>query len=221
MGLEKIDPFYWFDRFWFSHLGKPQTLGEKTAYFLGEVVYSIALAYIIYWSLAVILHTPKPAVIVASSSMVPHLHVGDIAIVQGVPPEEIRAPEANLDMNLMWKTLDEIGVIKPIYNDKGVAVKLDVNGHIYPVEQNNDIIVYYNRVVNKDIIHRVVLKIHARDGWFFLTKGDNNKTNPTLDQDCHYGMCVYIYPIPAKDVYGRVIDVIPYIGIIKIWLLGG
>gem|GEM_PF-4393431 len=34
-------------------------------------------------------------------------------------------------------------------------------------------------------------------------------------------MCVYIYPVPANYVYGRVVGVIPYVGLIKIWLLGG
>ncbi|NPA76619.1 MAG: hypothetical protein GXN93_02600 [Candidatus Diapherotrites archaeon] len=219
MGLEKIDPFYWFDRFWFRYVGRPETIGEKAVYFLGEVVYAIALAYVLYGILALALHTSKPAVIVASGSMIPHLHIGDIAIVEGVPPQDIRAPEVNLDMNVYGKPLDDLP-IHVIYNQNGVAVALDVNGQRIPVTQKGDIIVYYNNVFGKDIIHRAVLKIHARDGWFFLTKGDNNTTNPTLDQDCHYGMCVYVFPVPYQYVYGKVIGVIPYVGRIKLWLLG-
>jgi signal peptidase I len=219
MGLEVIDPFYWFDKFWFKYIGKPKTISEKSVYFLGEVVYSIFLAYTLYYILSVALSTPRPAVIVASGSMIPTLHVGDIAIVRGVPPQDIRAPEVDLDMNVFGKPLEELP-IKLVYDDNGVLRAMDVNGTVVPYEKNGDIIVYFNNVVRKDIIHRAVLKIHAKDGWFFLTKGDNDSTNPTLDQDCHYGPCVYVFPVPYKFVLGRVIGVIPYIGKIKLLLLG-
>ena len=97
---------------------------------------------------------------------------------------------------------------------------LEVGNKRIPIEKNGDIVVYFNDVQGRDIIHRVVLKIRAADGEYVITKGDNDETNPTVDQDCYLGVCTYPFPVPMDHVFGRVIFVIPRIGIIKLWLLG-
>jgi len=216
--LKVLDPFYWFDRVWFALFGKPKRLSAKIAYEIGQIAFAFLLAYVIYVVAGIILHTSKPAVVVASSSMVPTLHVGDIAIVEGTDFEHIRAPEVDVNEPLRYRTLSEAGIKIIHHGLKAVAIV--VNGKRIPIERNGDIIVYHNEIQNKDIIHRVVLKIRASDGDYVLTKGDNEQTNFTLDQDCFMGACTYPYPVPMKNVYGKVIFVIPYIGLIKIWLLG-
>ncbi len=213
--LEKLDPFYWFDRFWFRFVGKPSTTGEKVVYHAAEVFYAVIVAYVIYMLLGVLFNTPKPAVIVASQSMVPTLQVGDIVLVRG---GDISAPTVEVNVPLYGKPLAET----PIHLiHRGVAIAgFEVDGNYVPLERNGDIIVYYNDIYHVDIVHRAVLKIIAPDGVFFLTKGDNDATNPTIDQDCELGKCIYLYPIPEQQVYGKVFFRIPRIGIIKLWLFG-
>jgi len=62
---------------------------------------------------------------------------------------------------------------------------------------------------NRTVVHRVIdIKYDEEQGqYFYLTKGDNNKTNPIPD-----GW------VPQKDVYGVVIFIIPKVGLISIWL---
>ena len=214
--LEKLDPFYWFDRFWFRFVGEPSSTGEKIVYHAAEVFYAVIVAYAIYFVLGVILHTPKPAVIVASKSMEPTLWIGDIVLVYGA--QSIHAPTVEVNVPLYGRPLSDTP-IRLVH--EGYAIKgFEVDGTFIPIERNGDIIVYYNDIYHVDIVHRAVLKIIAPDGVFFLTKGDNQQTNPTIDQDCEFGPCIYLYPVPADQVYGRVFFRIPRIGIIKLWLFG-
>ncbi len=214
--LQRLDPFFWFDKFWFRYVGRPKTAGEEAVYFIAEVFYAILVAYLMYLLLGLILHTPRPAVIVASQSMEPTLWPGDIAIVEGVLPSDIKAPEVDVNAKLRDTPLDRTPI--KVLREGVKTVGFLVNGKKISLERNGDIIVYYNDVYRKDIIHRAVLKIKAADGWFFLTKGDNEATNPAIDEDCDVGLCIYPYPVPADHVLGKVIFVIPRIGIIKLWI---
>ncbi len=216
--LEKADPFYWFDRFWYSLFGKPRRLAQRVVYEIAQILYALVIAYLIYVFLGVLLGTSKPAVIVASQSMLPTLHVGDIAFVQGVRFDQIRAPEVEVNVPLRFRTLESAGI--QVVRKGLRAVALKVGKRTIPIEKNGDIVVYYNDIQGRDIIHRVVLKIRAADGEYLVTKGDNDKTNPTVDQDCYMGVCTYPFPVPMDHVFGRVVFVIPRLGIIKIWLLG-
>ena len=218
MGLEKLDPFYWFDRFWFSQIGKPEGLGEKIVYHIAEMLYAVLVAYSLYVFLGVVLTTSKPAVIVASQSMEPTLWPGDIALVQGVPPDSVRAPVVDVNVPLRGKPLSSTPV--QIVRKGREIIGFNVDGNFIPLDATGDILVYYNDVYNLDIVHRAVLKILAPDGVFFITKGDNWSTNPTVDQDCDTGTCIYLYPVPSDNVYGRVLFAIPRIGILKLWLFG-
>ncbi|HIQ10254.1 MAG TPA: hypothetical protein EYH23_01925 [Euryarchaeota archaeon] len=216
--LGKLDPFYWFDRFWFSCIGRPENIWEKIVYHAAEVLYAVVVAYSLYIVLGIVLNTPKPAVIVASQSMEPTLWPGDIALVFGSPPESIRAPSVEVNTAVYGKPLSETPV--HLVRKGKELVGFSVNGAFIPLEQNGDVIVYYNDLYGVDIVHRAVLKIVAPDGVFFLTKGDNARTNPTVDQDCEMGACIYLFPVPAENVYGKVFFAIPRIGILKLWLFG-
>lgn len=214
--LEKLDPFYWFDRFWFSHIGKPESTGEKIVYHAAEVFYAIIVAYALYLILGVLFHTSKPAVIVASQSMEPTLLPGDIVLVHHW--REVRAPTVEVNVPLFGKPLvnTPISLVK-----EGIRLKgFKVYDRFIPLERNGDIIVYYNDIYHVDIVHRAVLRIVAPDGVFYLTKGDNDRTNPTIDQDCQSGPCIYLYPIPEGQVYGVTFFRIPIVGKVKLWLFG-
>jgi len=116
------------------------------------------------------LHTSKPVVVVEGVSMQPTLHEGDILIVKGVDPEDIK-----------------IGDIIVFESSESTP-------HILP---------------NRTVVHRVIdIKYDEKQGqYLYLTKGDNNETNPIPD-----GW------VPYKDVYGKVIFIIPRVGIISLWL---
>lgn len=213
--LGKLDPFYWFDRLWFSLIGRPEGIPERIVYHFAEVLYAVVVAFLAYSLLGFILNTPKPAVIVASQSMEPTLWPGDIAVVVGVPP---LAPTVEINAPLQGKRLPQTPI--KILREGGRAVGFLINGERVPLERGGDILVYHNDFHGVDIIHRAVLRIVAPDGVFFLTKGDNERTNPTVDQDCEAGPCIYPYPVPADNVYGKVVFAVPRIGIIKLWLFG-
>ncbi len=67
-----------------------------------------------------------------------------------------------------------------------------------------DIIVFH-KPNNWDelIVHRVVEKYRKDGSWFFITKGDNNQVKDP-------------YPVPEKNVVGKVIGKIPWVGYIRI-----
>ncbi len=109
------------------------------------------------------------------------------------------------------------------------------NGQTVPITTNGDIIVYHSPLRQQQIIHRVVAKISASDGVFLLTKGDNARTNKTLDADCgaivqqYYPgsdvsyiqpekPCITPYPINASSIDGASLARIPWIGYVKLLL---
>ena len=208
--LRYLDPYYYFDAFWERYVGE----GGPTKT-VGDILYTIILAVFLYYLLGVLLHTPRPIVIVASTSMVPTLHRGDIAVVMGIPPASVEAPEVYLDVNENFHVLPSD--INIHFIREGIELReINVAGKVIPLERNGTIIVYHDDLQNRDIIHRAILKIKTPRGYLFLTKGDNDETNPTADQDCIGGMCVYPFLISQNQVLGTPILVIPRIGLIKL-----
>ena len=106
----------------------------------------------------------------------------------------------------------------------GNTTKVKIDGNIYELNITADVIMYYSPIVKKDLVHRAVLRIHAKDGVFYLTKGDNTETNFMLDEDCEfvYGLylvknaCLYKTAIPESEIQGKMLFKIPYIGYIKV-----
>ncbi len=85
-------------------------------------------------------------------------------------------------------------------------------------DHNNSIIVY--ETVPQDsfyqdgdsyIVHRVYAVLNTGEGFYYLTKGDNN---PGLD------MQYQNYPVAGQYVEGKVFGVIPYLGYLKLILSG-
>ncbi len=211
--LKLLDPYYHFDRWWEKNVGKGGAIK-----LLADLLFTVFLAVVIYTLMGVILHTPRPAVIVASSSMEPVFYPGDIVIVRGIDPAEISAPEVDLNLPYNFHVLPSQAGIR--FVREGIELTgIEVNGMFFPVEDNGTVIVYYDDVRGRDIIHRVLLKIRTPHGYFFVTKGDNGETNPTADQDCILGRCVYPFLVSEEQVLGTPIFTIPRIGIIKLLLI--
>lgn len=115
------------------------------------------------------LNTSKPIVVVEGHSMEPKLYQGDILIIKGKNPEDIK--------------IGDIIVFNP---------------STWP------------NPPDKPVVHRVIdIKYdEEKDQYLYLTKGDNNATNPVPDPAW----------VPDEDVYGVVIFTIPRIGIISLKL---
>lgn len=132
---------------------------KETALYL---VAGLLLAYIINLGLGYALHADKPVMAVVSKSMEPTFYKGDIVVIKGVDPSEVKV---------------------------------------------GDIIVYYNPYRNFPVVHRVVEIKREGSSFCFITKGDNNRTNPFPDQFMGIAPCV-----TPDMVKGKVIYVIPKLG---------
>lgn len=91
---------------------------------------------------------------------------------------------------------------------------------LYPHSDKGDIIVYQPNKGDLfsyvgDIVHRGVVKIVAKDGTYFLTKGDNNQIT---DLQVYYPGYGGNHLIPEKNVKGKVIFRIPVIGYVKLFI---
>ena len=147
--------------------------------FIAEIIYILVaaiLAFLTYFLLGIILSTPEPGTIIMSPSMKPLLSRGDIVFLSGVK-ENIRVAEVELPFSIGNKPLVEYAEID--YKNRKIFFK-DVNKTIF-WDKNNSIIVYTSLLEGRQIIHRAIAKIKAKDGIFYLTKGDNN---PFIDQHC-------------------------------------
>jgi len=101
---------------------------------------------------------------------------------------------------------------------------IEINGmKFYHGDESNDIIVYNSRSTDLysrvgDIVHRSVLRLKVDDKMYYLTGGDNN---PVLDNqvyECSTGMGNQ--PVPERNVKGKVITRIPYLGYLKLFISG-
>ncbi|MHA1475804.1 MAG: signal peptidase I [Promethearchaeota archaeon] len=93
-----------------------------------------------------------------------------------------------------------------------------------PSEIENGTIILYdsrglwpNRYVEEPIVHRIVDKyLNDTDGkWYFITQGDNN--SDTDPPDGAFGTEI---AVPEDRVIGIVKNIIPKIGMVKIWMDG-
>ncbi len=140
-------------------------ISETVRYIIIGIILAVAINFI----LGAVLGVNKPVMAVVSNSMEPTLNKGDLVIIKGVNPDDIK-----------------IG----------------------------DIIVYYNRFKHIPVVHRVV-GIEEIDGErYFITKGDNDLTNPLPDQDPRAALAP---PVSREDIRGKVIFTIPKVGLVKVY----
>jgi signal peptidase I len=222
--LKWADPFTYLDIFLLKLLGEPKKPLIKIAYWIAYIIFAFVCAYIIYLLLGLILGVNMPLAIVVSYSMEPSLSRGDIVIIKDIKNLDVQTIEIN--ENIKNKDLKEFAEIIYFKNEYGLeqVESITIDETTINIENiiENDIIIYPSNLQNKDIVHRLVVLIKANDGEYVLTKGDNNKTNRLIDQDCNFveGVakhnCLNKYPTPINKVKGKVISKIPYIGYIKL-----
>jgi len=101
------------------------------------------------------------------------------------------------------------GSMEPTLNIGELVVIRKINPDLIKV---GDIVVYHDPYNNLRVVHRVVEIEHIGGKRYFITKGDNNLTNPLPDQD------VGIAPLlVGKDIRGKVILKIPKLGLVKVY----
>ncbi|MDO8538333.1 MAG: hypothetical protein Q7S21_05600 [archaeon] len=224
--LKWIDPFTYVEialRKFHPKKSKPSFADEAIDWIV-YLISALVFAYLIYAIFGLILNTNAPMVIVVSGSMEPVYFRGDVVVLQGKNIEKIQGQEVVVNENLAGKHFDEFA--SPIRgrvddNFETIAVEFN-NGKRIDLNEKGDIIVYFSAERAEPIIHRVVAKIQANDGIFFLTKGDS-VNNPFLDEevcgilpDSTKAYCVTPYPIKAEEVQGTALFKIPWIGYVKL-----
>lgn len=229
--LKYLDPYYYLDIFLLKFFGKDKTTNVKIIYWIFYLLYSLLLAFIIFKLLGLILGTSLPLATVVSGSMEPSFYRGDIMIIGSA--KNIKTEEITINQNIKTKNLSEFSKINYSMNEHGnyqarsIIIENQEIDIDKAIENRNSVVVYRSNLTGRDIIHRVILKINAKDGTFVLTKGDNPETNYIIDQDCiingNYIVngCIHIYPIETKDLLGKKLARVPYVGHLKLFLFRG
>lgn len=223
--LKWADPFTYVDKYLMPVVNPS---GNEILSWIIYLVSAFVFAWVIYTALGLALATPAPMVIVVSQSMEPELYRGDVVVLYGVTAQTLNAQEIDLpEKQLNNVYVDSFATLS--YTGRGGSYSL--SSIIFPgnrtivLNTEGDTVVYVSNVTGEQIIHRAVLKINAADGTYILTKGDNQNTNITIDQDCgkvvmnqSQKSCITLYPINTDDVLGKAILRIPLLGYIKLLL---
>ena len=173
-----------------------------------ELAYAIGFAAAAWFLLGFVLHTDSPINVVTSCSMLPNLQRGDLVFIRG-------GVESAPSVNAATADLAGVRVRKGMCYSNSIPVQCTDQGLVsnktIDADLNNDIIVFDPKPTGPGLlIHRVFVKIETEQGVFYLTKGDNN---PVLDQE--NGRFAFV---AEKDVKGRVVLRIPYVGYLKLFL---
>lgn len=190
--LKWLDPFTYVDIL--LDKIKPRAQRNKYLDWLIYLAFAAIFAYILLFIFGLILGTSAPGVIVLSGSMEPAFYRGDIIILQGADAQNIKGQDVYFpNVNtLKGKMLKEIAEVD--YEKQKIIF---ANGAEVSINKFGDVIVYNSKYYPEPIIHRVIAKVHAADGTYFITKGDNPKTNWFVDQAC--GNVVFGY-VPGTDI---------------------
>jgi signal peptidase I len=199
---------------------------------LVDLVVGFAFAALLYYIiLPAILGATPPAVVVQSCSMKGVLNVGDIVVLRGATFDEINAPLVRLGVPINFS-------LEP--NDARNQTKFLVfpDNQTLPVGTSGDTVVYVSKTSGEQIVHRVIAKVEASDGRYYLTKGDANSVPDASKIDCAVwigGECMtyspsitkmctnadkgwpgcIATPVKENEIAGRQIFVIPLLGHVK------
>ena len=173
-----------------------------------EFAYALVFAVAAWFLLGFFLQTDSPINVVTSCSMLPTLERGDLIFIRGGVEN---APTAIASVGEMQAA--QVHKALCIAGKNSVPCTDDVRMANQTIRENNnnDIIVFNPKPTGPGLlIHRVFARVETPEGIFFLTKGDNN---PVLDQE--NGRFNFV---SEKDVKGRVVLRIPYVGYLKLLL---
>jgi len=220
----------WLDPFTYVDLYIMPKVNPNKSEAISWIVYLISafvFAWLIYTGLGIILGTESPMMIVVSGSMEPLYHRGDIIVLQGTNAESLKGIEVQVPLSTLRETpLESFASVNYSNgpNPSVESISFD-SGQEIPVTQEGSIVVYWSSHMQEPIIHRVVAKLEANDGWYILTKGDSVHNN-TVDQDCSRIIngrpekgCIEFYPVPVEEIQGKAVLQVPFVGCIKLWLL--
>jgi hypothetical protein len=173
-----------------------------------ELGYALAFAIAAWFALGFVLQTDSPINVVTSCSMLPNLHRGDLVFIQGggVNAPSISVSPEDLQTLKVHKTICKTGQWDSACTDEVLVGNATISRSL-----SNDVIVFEPKPFGPGlIIHRAFAKLETPSGVFFLTKGDNNAV---LDQEGgRFSLVSY------KDVKGRVLFAVPYVGFLKLFL---
>ena len=222
--LKWLDPFTYVDIFVMPRVKKVTNSG---AIEMGvNVVFAFLFAAAVYFVLGLLFGSTTPLVIVYSASMENTFFRGDVMGLSSLNTGAFFGPEVFLDQEI--KGVPTYNFLTPKYLNGKLDSLVFSNGVEIKYETKGEVIVYPAYPSGLPIIHRTVAKINAKDGVFFITKGDNSITNPTFDQDCGgidelrmatQKPCITFYAVPISSVQGVAFFTIPKAGCIKLWLL--
>lgn len=220
--LKWLDPFTYVDLFIIPRIKR--ITDSSVVEFIVNAFFALVFAFIIYSVLGLAFGTASPLVIVYSGSMEPALYRGDVmALSKAVQSDQFGA-EVTLNRNISGVPVYDYA--SPVYSGGGLSSIYfkDAQVSVEPVKSGN-VVVYQSYPTNLPIIHRAIVEIHALDGNFVLTKGDNQLTNPTFDADCGpisngrpQKSCITFYAVPISSLEGKAFFTIPKVGCIKLWL---
>jgi len=230
--LNWLDPFTYLDLFLNKVFGAPKTTDKQIIFWIIYIIFAFGIAYLLYTIIGLVLGSSMPLATVVSGSMEPTFKRGDIVILGSA--KNIKAEIIDFNASIVNKDLSSFSEITYRKNEYGLdeintitiankTIKIDDI-----TKNNNSVVVYFSNLKGIPIIHRVVGIINANDGTYVMTKGDNKKTNRFIDQDCEVSYlngkptkgCLNLYLVNTKDLVGKKIGLIPYIGYIKLFLFG-
>ncbi len=172
-------------------------------------------AALFFWlALGFVLNTSTPIDVVTSCSMLPNLGRGDLIFLQG---GTIEAPEVQLSRPITPSDfVKDACAVRDKYSGTELqtlcTTGLLVDGTRHAFTKEGDILVYEppHQPALGLIVHRAVLKLKSGGQTYYLTKGDNN---PLADVE---GITRSL--ATDKDVKGRMILRVPYVGYLKLFL---
>jgi len=227
--LKWLDPFTYVDLFVMPKVKKVSK--SETLEFVVNVVFAFIFAAAIYTILGLLLQTSTPLVIVYSASMENTFFRGDVMTLAKPNSADNFGEVVSLDRNIRDTAVADFA--SPNYTGGKLSsitfFSLDSSiAKEVLLKTDGSIVVYTAYPSGLPIIHRAIVLIHALDGDFILTKGDNMETNKTFDEDCgsittgslfSQKSCITLYPVPVNELAGKVVFMIPKVGCVKLWLV--
>lgn len=227
--LKWLDPFTYVDIL--LDKIKPKAQRNKYLDWLIYLAFAAIFAYALLFIFGLILGTSAPGVIVLSGSMEPGFYRGDIIILQGANAQNIKGQDVYLPEipTLKNRLLKDIASVN--YKEQKIIF---ANGTEAKINKEGDVVVYNSAYYPEPIIHRVIAKVHVADGTYFITKGDNPKTNWFVDQACGAvkfsyisgtdisaitsieSTCITPFLPSENEIEGKMIGKIPLLGWVKL-----